>query len=317
MLGPRPSGGGRAAPTVRTARMPPRPTEAGPPSPDPGGAFYGGIAVADQEPPYRHPTAARRVEIIGDATLYLGESLAILPELGPIDGLMTDPPYSSGGQFRGDRMQKTSVKYQNTEHRGLYAEFSGDTRDQRSFGYWSALWLSACLEIARPGGLCVLCSDWRQLPTTTDALQAGGWVWRGVAVWDKTEASRPQRGRYRNQCEYLVWGSKGALADAGSCAPGAFRYSVASEQKHHITGKPTALFRDLLQLTEPGEIILDPFMGSGTTGVAAVKLGRRFIGIEIEERYFDIACRRIAEAERQPDMLVQAAKADEQGGLDL
>lgn len=253
-----------------------------------------------------------RKEVIGDCTLYLGDCLEILPTLGKVDAVVTDPPYSSGGAFRGDRMAKTSAKYQSTEHRGLYAEFSGDNRDQRSFGYWCSLWLGAALRITRPAGLCVLCTDWRQLPTTTDALQSGGWVWRGIAVWDKTEAARPQKGRYRNQAEYLVWGSNGALVEEGPCLPGVFRYSVASEKKHHITGKPASLFRDLLKLTCEGDTILDPFMGSGTTGVACAKLARKFIGIEIEPKYFDIACRRIEDAYKQPDMFIEPPKPAEQ-----
>lgn len=249
----------------------------------------------------------RRKEVIGDCTIYLAECLELLPMLGPVDALVTDPPYSSGGLLRGDRMAGTSAKYQSTEHRGLYAEFSGDNRDQRSFGYWSALWLGAALRIAKPTAPCVLFSDWRQLPSTTDALQAGGWVWRGIAVWDKTEGTRPQKGRYRNQSEYLVWGSNGPMAAEGPCAPGVFRHSISAREKQHITAKPVALMADLLRITRPGGVILDPFMGSGSTGIACVRTGRQFIGIEIEERYFDIACRRMAEAYSQPRLIIDDA----------
>lgn len=241
---------------------------------------------------------APRVEVIGDATLYLGDCLGIIPSLPAVDAVLTDPPYSSGGAFRGDRMLATSSKYQSSENRGIFAEFSGDNRDQRAFGYWSALWIGACRERTRAGGVCGLFTDWRQLPTTTDAIQAGGYVWRGVVPWDKTEAARPQKGRYRNQCEYLVWGSNGPLADEGVCAPGVFRYAANSEPKQHIAGKPTALLSDLLAIC--GRAVLDPFMGSGSTGVACVKTGRAFIGVEIDESHFDTACRRIEVAHREP-----------------
>ena len=244
-----------------------------------------------------------RVERIGDATLYLGDCLGLLADLEQVDAVIADPPYSSGGTFRGDRTALTSAKYQSSEHRGIYAEFSGDTRDQRSYAHWSALWLGLAREITAPGGLCAIYTDWRQLPTTTDALQAGGWVWRGVGVWDKTEAARPQKGRYRNQAEYFVWGSSGPLADEGVCAPGVFRYSVASEAKEHIAGKPSNLIEDMLQIC--GATILDPFMGSGTTGCAAVRTGRKFIGIEIEPAHFETACRRIEAATRQPRLFTQ------------
>jgi site-specific DNA-methyltransferase (adenine-specific) len=88
------------------------------------------------------------------------------------------------------------------------------------------------------------------------------------------------------------------MREEGVCAPGVFRYSVASEEKFHIAGKPTALMSDLMAIL--GETILDPFMGSGTCGVSAANLGRRYVGIEIDPTHFDIACRRIAKAYEQP-----------------
>ncbi len=258
-------------------------------------------------------TAIKREERIGGQRLILGDCLGVMQELGPVDAVFADPPYSSGGQFRGDRTGATSIKYQSKEYRGLYGEFSGDTRDQRGYAHWSALWLGSARSITRARGLLVCFTDWRQLPTTTDAVQAGGWVWRGVVVWDKTEAARPQKGRFRNQCEYAVWASQGAAPEAGDCAPGVFRYSVASEQKHHIAGKPVSLYIDMLKIC--GETILDPFMGSGTTLVACQKLGRSGIGIEIDPDYFDIACRRVEEAARQPDLFVPPPQALEQTSL--
>lgn len=233
--------------------------------------------------------------VIGDAMLIHGDCLAALPHLPPVDDILTDPPYSSGGTFRGDRTGHTTAKYLGNASAALYPEFSGDNRDQRSYGYWSALWLSACQRILRPGGLIGLFSDWRQLPTTTDALQSGGFVWRGIAVWDKTEATRPVLGRFRNQAEYLVWGTNGPRPLGGRCIPGVFRLSALAERKQHIAGKPTALLADMLALC--GNLVLDPFMGSGSTGVAAINTGRRFIGVEMNADYFAIACRRLAEAQ--------------------
>ncbi len=81
---------------------------------------------------------------------------------------------------------------------------------------------------------------------------------------------------------------------------------LIDQRREHPTQKPVAVMRQCIEMMS-AEIILDPFMGSGTTGVAAVKLGRRFIGIEIEPRYFDIACRRIEEATRQPDLFIEPA----------
>lgn len=241
----------------------------------------------------------------GRVQLYRGDSLEIVAGMEPatVDALITDPPYSSGGAFRGDRVGKsTSVKYQMTGTDKEYPEFTGDSRDQRAYGHWCALWLDKCLEATKPGGVAVLFTDWRQLPTTTDALQAGGWVWRGVMPWDKTEAARPSKGRYRNQCEYMVWGSKGGMSDEGPCLPGYFRQSVIGSEKLHVAGKPVPVMEQVVAIAwRDDATVLDTFMGSASTGVAAVRAGKRFIGVEKSPEYFDIAVDRIkAELERAP-----------------
>lgn len=245
-----------------------------------------------------------RMELVGNALLLSADCLPVLPHIGGVDAVMADPPYSSGGLHQAARTVAPSLKYQSPGGRGLYPEFSGDNRDQRSYAYWSTLWLGAARATVNPGGLLGMFTDWRQLPVSTDAVQAGGWTWRGIAVWDKTEGTRPRRGAYRNQCEYLVWCSNGTMGKEGHCAPGVFRRATQSEKKHHIAGKPVGLLEDLLSIC--GDLVLDPFMGSGTTGIAAVKTGRRFIGIEMNPDYFEVARQRIAEAQ---DLTVEALAA--------
>lgn len=241
--------------------------------------------------------------------LRLGDCLLELNRLpdDSVDAVITDPPYSSGGAFRGDRTLSTTQKYVDGRDQTHRADFAGDNRDQRAYGYWCALWLAECLRVTKPGGVACLFTDWRQLPTTTDALQAGGWVWRGVAVWDKTEAARPRKGVYRNQCEYVAWGSKGPLPDEGPCLPGVWRVSVGGDEKHHIAGKPLVLMTRIVEICPPGGIVLDPFMGSGTTGMACQRSGRDFIGIEIDEVHYSIARRRFAVMDLQPALPLFAA----------
>lgn len=228
---------------------------------------------------------------IGSATLWRGDALEVMATLQPgsFGACLGDPPYSSGGNVR-DRAQATSAKYLSSDQRHLYPEFQGDTRDQRSYLAWSTLWLGRARELVAAGGLVGVFSDWRQLPVTTDALQCGGWVWRGIVPWDKTESSRPQLGRYRNQAEYVVWGSKGARPMVGSVAPGVMRHCVP-RKKHHIAGKPVELMTALLGVMEGP--ILDPFMGSATIGVACLQRGLPYVGIEVDETYFQIACQRL------------------------
>lgn len=229
-----------------------------------------------------------------------GDALRLLLTLPDacVDAVITDPPYSSGGAFRGDRGLDPTAKYQQSENRNLYTSFSGDTRDGRSYAYWSTLWLAECLRIAKPGSPIGVFSDWRQLPATSDAVQAGGWVWRGIVPWDKTESARPQRGRFRAQCEYVIWGSKGRMWNEGrtDCPPlpGVVRQAVISRDKQHIAGKPLAVMRALLAICPPGGIVLDPFAGSGSTCHAAVACGMDYIGFDIDPTWTRVSDARTA-----------------------
>lgn len=233
------------------------------------------------------------------STLICGEALAALRELPDacVDAVITDAPYSSGGAFRSDRMQTTGAKYQLTNVQHQHAEFAGDNRDQRSFFLWCTLWLAECLRVAKPSAPICLFTDWRQAPTFSDALQAGGWVWRGTAVWDKTLASRPTRGRFRQQAEFVQWGSNGPMPDreAIGALPGVFSHSSHGGAKLHMAAKPLGLMREVVKIADPGGIILDPFNGSGTTGAAARLEGRRYVGIEIIPANVEITVRRFCE----------------------
>jgi len=237
---------------------------------------------------------------IGNATLYLGDSLAMLHQLdeASVDAVITDPPYSSGGAFRGDRAVDTKTKYlsSGSGNQEKTQDFGGDNRDQRSFHFWSALWSNQALRVSKPGAPGLFFSDWRQLPISTDYLQAGGWVWRGIVPWVK-KTPRPQMGRFTAACEYVIWGSAGPMPierDVG-CLPGFYEFA-APQDREHITQKPVELMAAMVEICPPGGTVLDPFMGSGTTGVAAVKMGRHFVGCEQSLQYFEIACRRIQEA---------------------
>jgi site-specific DNA-methyltransferase (adenine-specific) len=246
------------------------------------------------------------------STLFVGDALSVLRDLpvGSVDAVIADPPYCSGGTTPTDRTNQTARrKYVSTSAMHTLANFDGDQRDQRSYTYWTTLWLTECLRLTRPRGVCLVFTDWRQLPATSDALQAAGWVWRGLVVWHKPGA-RPHRGRFTNAAEYLVWGSNGHLGSQtlGPCLPGF--YSVPSprgEQRVHITQKPLSLLRQLLAITTSGATVLDPFAGSGTTGVAAVLEGRRFIGIEKAEAIAAGARDRLIEAEHAVGLREAAA----------
>lgn len=227
--------------------------------------------------------------------IHHGDAMAYLLNLNDasIDAVITDPPYSSGGLYRGDRVQSTTSKYLGDGRPVPLPDFGGDARDQRSFAYWCQLWLTQCLRVTKPGGILTVATDWRQLPTVTDAVQAGGWTWRGILSWAKPDA-RPQFGRPRQACEFIVWATNGARPLEGDCLPG-WWVSTTPRDRHHQTEKPLQIYRDLVKLVPPGGVILDPFMGSGTTGVGALLEGRRFIGVEMAQAYVDIAHKRLRE----------------------
>lgn len=235
------------------------------------------------------------------ADLRQGEALDVLRTLptSSVDAVIADPPYSSGGFTRGDRTAPTGVKYvsHGTAVGRTRHDFGGDSRDSRSWGYWTALWLAECLRIVKPGGYALMFCDWRQLPTATDAFQAGGFIWRGLISWDKGRGARaPHKGYFRHQCEYILWGSNGALPKADWSGPwdGSHTIPVKQSEKVHQTGKPTNLMLELVQCCPPGGTVLDPFMGSGTTGLAAVATKRNFIGVEQSPAIFETARARVS-----------------------
>jgi len=246
----------------------------------------------------------------GRARLVLGESLALLSHLPSacVDAVVTDGPYSSGGCFRGDRAQSTGTKYMQSEinardkREGRRVDFEGDTRDQRSFIRWAALWSAECYRVAKPGAIGGFWADWRQLPATSDAFQAGGWTWRGVWGWDKTEGVRPVLGRPRNQLEFVVWGSKGPMPRTrcgGVVEPGVVRVaSTMATKRGHQTGKPDAANRLWARLCEPGGVLLDPFAGGAGMAEACLELGRRYLGFEVVPRIHGEALARLVERER-------------------
>ena len=228
-----------------------------------------------------------------------GDSLEILKQLpsNSVDAVITDPPYSSGGSTIAQKAQDPVKKYEQSTNKIVHRpSFLGDNKDTRSWLHWCILWISECHRILKPSGYFLMFSDWRQLPTATDAIQMGELAWRGVIAWDKTEGSRaPHKGYFRHQCEYIVWGTKGACPKAEHAGPfpGCFRFSVKQSDKFHLTGKPTPLMEQLVSIVPVGSVILDPFAGSGTTLVAAKNMGRNYIGIEKEIGYWRIAADRV------------------------
>ena len=240
-----------------------------------------------------------RIEHIGDATLYLGDCLEILPTLGPIDAVVTDPPYGAGISMnyaqrfknKAGKWWKNSDRSKQSRHENIIGDdIPFDPSPFLDLGVHAILW----------GG------NWyaSHLP------DSGGWF-----VWDKRNGSRDVTAADWPMSEAeLAWTNirKGVRVFRHTWF-GLIRDSERGEH-YHPTQKPIALMAWCLSFIK-GKIILDPYMGSGTTGVACVRLDRKFIGIEIEPKYFDIACRRIEQEYKQPKLFKPEAIEYEQNKI--
>lgn len=205
---------------------------------------------------------------IGDCTLYRADCREVLPLLPKVDAVVTDPPYGI------DFTQRTTG-----------AKIIGDDVefDPRPF-----------IELA-PQCLLWGADNYRNLPI-------GRWL-----VWIKraVEVAAPKS---YGDCELAWLSTKGCITAIRQISDGCIRQGAEHGiVRLHPSQKPIAVMAWCLGFIE-GDTILDPFMGSGTTGVACVKLGRKFIGIEIDQKYFEIACKRIQAAYDQPDMFIEVEK---------
>nr|MDT0660836.1 DNA methyltransferase [Micromonospora sp. DSM 115978] len=235
------------------------------------------------------------------STLYGEDAQVVLPLLpeGSVDLVLADPPYNSGGRTMSDRTKPSARdKYVSGDASHDLPDFTGDNRDQRAYTAWLSLMLARSLRLARPGASLLVFTDWRQLPATSDALQAGGWLWRGIVPWHKP-INRPRLGGFRAECEYVLWGSNGPIDAFRNpiYLPGLVSASQPrGRRRRHTTQKPDALLAELVRVCVPGGTVLDWCAGSGSTGVAAVASGRQFIGVELSRQYQRVMIDRLREA---------------------
>lgn len=226
---------------------------------------------------------------IGRATLYLGDCREVLPTLSGIDAVVTDPPYGIGHCY-GDGGLSGGINW--TSGRKPKRRFANVTivGDDTSFDPGPILTLGV------PSILWGANHFADKLPPSPQWL-----------IWDKRTDAATGKWDY-SDCEIGWCSLRGPARIFRHVWMGALRAGEENQgkyQKEHPTQKPVALMRWCVERLQ-GRTILDPFMGSGTTGVACMNLGRRFIGIEIESRYFEIACRRIEQAQKQLPLLDHA-----------
>jgi site-specific DNA-methyltransferase (adenine-specific) len=212
--------------------------------------------------------------IIGDATLYCGDCLEILPTLGKVDAVVTDPPY--GMAFRSN--------HRTTKHAAIANDSDG-------------VMLELACSIPATHSKYIFCR-WDNLATVPKPKSLVTWVKNNWSMGDlEHEHARQTEVALFYQGENHFF-PKGRPTDV--------IHAPRTGNDNHPTEKPVQLMHAFVEWTDG--LVLDPFMGSGTTGVACAKLGRKFIGIELEPRYFDISCKRIESAYAEPDLFVPPPK---------
>ena len=239
-----------------------------------------------------------RVETIGNATLYLGDCRDILPTLGKVDHIISDPPYSTRTHSGHDGRANTVGRF--------------DGADVKKLGYGA---LSEEDASALAGLFCDSTTGW--IVWLTDANLAkhiademerlGRTIFLPLPYFHPGRSVRLTGDGPSSWTDWLVVSRTKAQSKWGTLR-GGYVAGPGWDDKVRMGGKPTRLMQLIVtDYSRYGELVCDPFMGAGTTGVACAKEGRRFIGIEIDGAAFDIACKRIEDAQRQGDMFIGAA----------
>ena len=224
--------------------------------------------------------------------IYHADCRDVLPSLeaASVGVVLTDPPYASGARRDAERQVRGAML------RSLEDDdwFSHDAMTTWGFNWFLRSVCTAIRPVLAAGAHLYVFTDWRQTPNVYGLLESCGYRVNQCLVWAKPHYGM---GAYwRNQHEHIVFASNGKPAPMLNQGMGSVLTAAAvkSELREHPTEKPIPLLQRVIGAV-PGDLILDPFAGSGTTLAAAKLMGRRAIGIEVEERYCEIAAQRLAQ----------------------
>jgi DNA modification methylase len=227
----------------------------------------------------------------GTCVIYHGDTLDVLASIETsVDAVVTDPPYASGTRLEASKSSSGAML-----RAGRFADRPIELDQMTTTGF---VWLMRAVgQAVRPmlpdGGSLLSFIDWRQWPNLVGALETCNYRVQGMIVWDKGHFGLGNG--FRAQHELICHASKGVptIYDKGT---GNVLHSPREEPRDHPSPKPLPLMQRLIGVVSPeGGTVLDPFMGSGTTLRAAKDLGRKSIGIELEERYCEVAAKRLAQ----------------------
>lgn len=241
-------------------------------------------------------------ETIGNATIYCGNALDILPPLGlAADLICSDPPYrtTSGGCTKG-RMKG-----------GIFAHST--VVPMLADITWPEIMDLCYLCAAGQSDAYFMMNDKHQFAAQQAALGAG-WRIHNLLVWDKIAATANRW--YMKNLEFTIYAWRGNARSIRNPSSKQLIRLPQVDESDHPTEKPVSLMMHYIEnSTDPGDLVLDPFMGSGSTGVAALRLGRRFVGVELDPKHYATAARRIAGALRQPALFGESSGAAVQGDM--
>ena len=253
---------------------------------------------------------------IGDCTLYQGDCLEIMPTLGKVDVVFTSPPYNMHGNG-GTTMGHATSKWKGNALKDGYLSHSDDM-PQSEYEDWQKTILDGCWNILSEAG--AIFYNHKPRPRNKE-------IWlptvihkelplRQIIIWKRNGGINFSPSFFVPTHEWILLFAKPRFSLKSRAASGVGDvWEIPFETNTpHPAPFPVRLPQTAIEVTT-AETILDPFMGSGTTGVACAKLGRKFIGIELEPKYFDIACDRIQKAYDQPDMFVEPPKKMTQGEM--
>lgn len=235
----------------------------------------------------------------GDAALFCGDAVQTLGALPRLEAaaLVCDPPYCSGGfQEAGRRASRGVITDEGLAERGWFRSDNMGTAGL-CFLLRAALW--AADRHLREGASAIFFCDWRMYPSLAPALESSGWRLQNLIVWDKGSAG--QGAGFRTQHELAIVLTKGSAPVYHSSSAGNVLEArrVPPAKRHHPTEKPVALLEQIIEVVSaPGELILDPFAGASSTGVAALRMGRRFVGVEGQPSFCEVGAARLAGAGR-------------------
>jgi len=251
-----------------------------------------------------------KIETLAEGvTLYLGDCREILPTLGKVDAIIGDPPYEAVMQKKWGVLSRNAPS-SHVRHESLGFDAIDHMREEVAKAA-----IAAC-----QGWLIFFCMAegvraWR------DAIEAAGARYKRAMVWIKPDAMPQFNGQgpsVGHEMLVSAWCSDGHSKWNGGGRPGTFTFTKNTHGAEHPTQKPLPLISELVSLFSfRGDLVCDPFCGSGTTGVAAVNTGRRFVGIEQDQKWFDLSCRRISDALSRPDMFIEQPKPVKQETFDL